>query len=181
MLVAILSKKWLRGIANGDAAHFHRTIKSVCDRHDASFYPRFKKWCDEYFYLPHRGEARGVGGIFYDYLGRDDVGELVPAGAFQNEMTEHFLEAYLPIVERRAGERWSEREREFQLLRRGRYVEFNLIYDRGTQFGLQTKGRAESILMSLPPHVSWRYAYEPEPGSREAQLLAVLREPCEWV
>ena len=159
-----------------DVVHFHRTLKTACDRHDPSYYPRFKKQCDEYFYLPHRGETRGVGGIFFDYL----QGDLEALLAFVRDAGDAFLPAYLPIVERRRGEPWGERERSFQLIRRGRYVEFNLIYDRGTVFGLKTGGRIESILMSLPALASWRYAYEPEPGSRESELSSYLRA-TDWL
>ena len=134
-----------------DVEHFHRTWKTVCDRHDATFYPRYKKWCDEYFYLPHRHETRGVGGIFFDQLQRDRQKDF----AFVRDAGDAFLDAYLPIVRRRKGDAWGERERQFQLLRRGRYVEFNLLYDRGTAFGLKTGGNPEAILMSLPPVVTW--------------------------
>jgi coproporphyrinogen III oxidase len=149
-----------------DAQHFHRVWKDVCDRHDdVADYAAFKQECDDYFYLDHRDEARGVGGIFYDYL-RDD-----PEGTFffTREAGRSFLRSYLPIVARRKDDDWGERERTFQLIRRGRYVEFNLVYDRGTKFGLDTDGRTESILMSLPPHVRWTYDYEPEPGTPEAR------------
>src|SRR5262249_53539207 len=132
---------------------FHRTWKNVCDRHDEGFYPRFKKWCDEYFYLPHRGETRGVGGIFFDQLQRDGASDF----AFVRDAGNAFLEAYLPIVQRRRHDPSDERERQFQLLRRGRYVEFNLLFDRGTVFGIKTDGRTESILMSLPPLARWEY------------------------
>jgi coproporphyrinogen III oxidase len=136
-----------------DVVHFHTTWKQVCDRHDPAWYARFKQQCDEYFYLPHRGETRGVGGIFFDYL-QDDLERVF---AFVKDVGDAFLPAYAPIVERRRTEPWGEAEREFQLHRRGRYVEFNLIYDRGTIFGLKTKGRIESILMSLPPIARWPY------------------------
>lgn len=160
-----------------DAAHFHRTLREACDRHACASYAEFKRWCDDYFQIKHRGEARGVGGIFFDYLERD----LEAVFAFVQEVGRAFLPAYLPIVERRRGQPWWDRERDWQLLRRGRYVEFNLVYDRGTLFGLETQGRAESILMSLPPRASWVHDHEPAPGSREAELLAVLREPRDWV
>jgi coproporphyrinogen III oxidase len=154
-----------------DVLHFHRTWKTVCDRHDPDLYPRYKKWCDEYFYLPHRGETRGVGGIFFDQLQRDPVRDF----AFVRDAGDAFVEAYLPIVRRRRGDAWGERERQFQLLRRGRYVEFNLLYDRGTTFGLKTDGRVESILMSLPPLVRWEYDARFEAGTPEAQLADWLR------
>ena len=160
-----------------DAVHFHRCWKSICDAHDPECYPRFKRWCDEYFFLKHRGEARGVGGIFFDYL-RDD-----PEGVFRfvQRIGGGFLEAYLPIVRRRLEDPWSEQEKRWQLIRRGRYVEFNLVYDRGTLFGLETRGRAESILVSMPPSVSWVYDHRPDAGSREEALLEVLRQPREWI
>jgi coproporphyrinogen III oxidase len=159
-----------------DAVHFHRTLKEACDRHDPTYYPRFKKQCDEYFYLPHRGETRGIGGIFFDYL----QGDLEAVFAFVRDAGAAFVPAYAPIAARRRGEPYGEAEREFQEIRRGRYVEFNLIYDRGTIFGLKTGGRIESILMSLPAVARWKYGYEPPPGSREADLLSYLR-PQEWL
>jgi coproporphyrinogen III oxidase len=182
-----------------DAVHFHQTLKEACDQFDASFYPRFKQWCDDYFFLKHRNEARGIGGIFFDYLTGDAVTEdhSPEAKSAEGEMVENenakrenlsptrhslesvfefvqtvgraFLPAYLPIAKRRLSETYTERQREFQLIRRGRYVEFNLVYDRGTTFGLETRGRTESILMSLPPLVRWVYDYQPEPNSREAE------------
>ncbi|MEE9225921.1 MAG: oxygen-dependent coproporphyrinogen oxidase [Bacteroidota bacterium] len=158
-----------------DVKHFHRVLKGACDRHDPTYYPKFKQWCDEYFFLKHRNEARGVGGIFFDYL-RGDAEKLF---AFVQDAGRALLPAYVPIVERRRGEPWGKREKEFQLIRRGRYVEFNLVYDRGTLFGLETKGRIESILISLPPGVTWRYGYQPEPGSREAELQEFLK-PRDW-
>jgi coproporphyrinogen III oxidase len=135
-----------------DTAHFHATLQSACDRHDPGYYPRFKKWCDEYFFIPHRGEARGVGGIFYDNL---DNGDWQKDFAFTKDIGLAFLDAYLPIVRRRMHEPWTEAEREHQLVRRGRYAEFNLVYDRGTKFGLMTGGNTEAILMSLPPVAKW--------------------------
>lgn len=159
-----------------DCISFHRTWKEVCDRHPAvADHARFKEWCDEYFYLPHRGEARGIGGIFFDYL-HSDLDKLFD---FVKDAGEHFLPAYLPIVERRRDEPFTQRERDFQLYRRGRYVEFNLVYDRGTLFGLKTGGRVESILMSLPALARWEYGFEPEPGSREARLADFL-VPRDW-
>ena len=159
-----------------DARHFHRTLKAACDRFDPSWYRRFKKDCDDYFFLKHRGEARGVGGIFFDYLQGDR--ERLAAGV--QGLWSAFLPSYLPLLERRRDEPFGEAERRFQLMRRGRYDEFNLLYDRGTTFGLQTSGRIESILMSMPPLVRWEYAYEPAPGSREARLYEVLRRPRDW-
>ena len=182
------NKKWFGGgsdltpyyLFEEDARHFHKTAKNVCDKHDNCFYSQFKKECDQYFYLPHRKEARGVGGIFYDYLGKEEPEKLENFFSFAKDYSESFLDSYLPIVERRKDEPWTETQKEFQLLRRGRYVEFNLIYDRGTLFGLRTNGRTESILMSLPPTVNWTYNYQPTAGSKEAQLLEVLKNPRDW-
>ncbi len=164
-----------------DAVHFHRTLASACAQHaPVGDYPRFKAWCDEYFFLPHRGETRGVGGVFFDYLGAK--GEHPPEAIFDfvQAIGRAFTAAYLPIVERRQGLPFGEMERAWQLRRRGRYVEFNLIYDRGTLFGLKTNGRIESILMSLPPLVRWDYDVMPQPGSPEAELLSHLR-PIDWL
>jgi coproporphyrinogen III oxidase len=160
-----------------DAQHFHHTLKSACDKHAIEYYPHFKKLCDEYFLLPHRGEARGIGGIFFDYQ-RNNPEKFF---AFIQDVGNCFLPAYLPIVKRRIHEPWGVKEKEWQLIRRGRYVEFNLIYDRGTLFGLETGGRTESILMSLPPEVKWAYDHHPEPGSREEHLLSILKQPRSWV
>jgi len=160
-----------------DAVHFHRVWKEICEAHAPGSYARYKKACDDYFRVKHRGEARGIGGIFFDYLEDDPEGTL----GFVERVGRGFLEAYVPIVERRAGERWWDHERNWQLVRRGRYVEFNLVHDRGTLFGLETGGRTESILMSLPPLVRWDYDRKPAAGSREADLVAVLREPRDWV
>jgi coproporphyrinogen III oxidase len=162
-----------------DAVHFHRALKTACDRFDPLFYGKFKQQCDDYFFIKHRNESRGVGGIFFDYLtgeqsGLDFIFEFVKGAGGA------FLPAYLPIAERRRSEPYGEREREYQLIRRGRYVEFNLVYDRGTQFGLETGGRTESILMSLPPAVRWVYDYRPEPGTREAEAGAFFR-PRDWL
>jgi coproporphyrinogen III oxidase len=172
-----------------DAVHFHRTLKAACDDFDPDFYPRFKKWCDEYFFLKHRNESRGVGGLFFDYLtgadagnttGSADENDIESVFSFVKRIGESFLPAYVPIAERRRRESFTEREREYQLIRRGRYVEFNLVYDRGTHFGLQTNGRTESILMSLPPLVKWVYDYRPEPGTREAEAREFFK-PRDWL
>lgn len=177
-------KQWFGGGADltpyypfrEDVIHFHRVWKAACERHPAPVdYTRFKKWCDEYFFLPHRQEARGVGGIFFDYL----EGDFDAVFAFVKDAGDQFLSAYLPIVERRRNIAYGESERMFQEFRRGRYAEFNLIYDRGTIFGLKTGGRTESILMSLPPVVRWIYDYHPAPGSREAELYEYLK-PRDW-
>jgi coproporphyrinogen III oxidase len=154
-----------------DARHFHTACKAAA----GSRYPRFKKWCDEYFHLKHRNEPRGIGGIFFDDLADDGSFELMKS------VGDHFLDAYIPIVQRRSKLPYGERERDFQAYRRGRYVEFNLVYDRGTLFGLQSGGRTESILMSLPPRVAWRYDWKPEPGSAEERLYRDFLRPKDWV
>jgi coproporphyrinogen III oxidase len=165
-----------------DAVHFHQTLAAACDRHrPIGDYDRFKAWCDEYFFLAHRNETRGVGGVFFDYLGaKGEPHDPEAMFAFIRDVGTAFVPAYLPIVQRRRDEAYGERERHWQLQRRGRYVEFNLIYDRGTLFGLKTHGRVESILMSLPPLVRWDYDVVAEPRSREADLLAHLR-PIDWL
>lgn len=187
-----------------DAKHFHQTYKAACDRHHPEYYNVFKPWCDEYFYLKHRQETRGIGGIFFDY--QDGRGELYRGPhpdqfaaqysrtlgpqperswsqlwSFVQDCAGQFLPAYLPIAERHQDKEYSDRERQFQLYRRGRYVEFNLVYDRGTIFGLQTNGRTESILMSLPPLVRWEYGYTPTPDTPEAQLYDTFLKPQDWV
>jgi coproporphyrinogen III oxidase len=187
-----------------DVVHFHTTLKEACDRNHPEYYPTFKLWCDEYFYLKHRQETRGVGGIFFDY--QDGLGALYQGPDANGPASQHsvqvgvptqrswdelftfvqacgnaFLPAYVPIAEKHQNDEYGDRERNFQLYRRGRYVEFNLVYDRGTIFGLQTNGRTESILMSLPPLVRWEYGYEPEPGTREAQLYDTFLKPQDWL
>lgn len=186
-----------------DVKHFHQTLKAACDSHHPDYYPTFKRWCDEYFYLKHRQETRGVGGVFFDY--QDGLSQLYqgpdPTGvaaahsesvgslsrsweeifAFVQDCGNAFLPAYLPIAERRRETPYSERERDFQLYRRGRYVEFNLVYDRGTIFGLQTKGRIESVLMSLPPMVRWEYSFAPEANTPEAELYETFLKPQDWL
>ena len=161
-----------------DAEHFHRTCKQALDPFGADYHPKFKKWCDEYFFLKHRQEPRGVGGIFFDDF---NSLPLAQAQALWQSVGDHFLPAYMPLMERRRGMPYGERERDFQAYRRGRYVEFNLVYDRGTLFGLQSGGRTESILMSLPPLVRWRYDWHPEPGSREEGLLKEFINGRDWV
>ena len=160
-----------------DARHWHRTAAEACAPFGTEVYPRFKRWCDEYFHIKHRGEARGIGGLFFDDLNEWGFER---SFAFMRSVGDHFLPAYIPIVERCKDRPYGERERDFQLYRRGRYVEFNLVYDRGTLFGLQSGGRAESILMSLPPLVKWRYDWRPEPGSPEAELYERFLEPRDW-
>ncbi len=161
-----------------DAEHFHKVHKEACDKHGEDLYPRFKKWCDEYFYLGHRQEARGIGGIFFDNFNERSPEECF---AFAKDCGDTFLPAYVPVMERRKDMEFTEEEHLWQQIRRGRYVEFNLVWDRGTKFGLRTNGRTESILMSLPVTARWEYCHEVEEGSREAQMLDVLKHPREWV
>jgi coproporphyrinogen III oxidase len=161
-----------------DARHFHRTCKAALEPFGPEYYPRFKRWCDEYFFLKHRGESRGIGGIFFDDLAER---EFDFSFRLTQSVGEHFLKAYLPILEKRKDFLFGRRQRAFQAYRRGRYVEFNLVYDRGTLFGLQSGGRAESILMSMPPRAEWRYDWKPEPGSPEAQLYTDFLKPRDWL
>ena len=161
-----------------DAVHWHRTAREACAAFGDELYPRLKRWCDDYFFLKHRNEPRGIGGLFFDDL--DEWG-FARCFAFMPSVGDHYLPAYLPIVRRCKGTAYGERERAFQKYRRGRYVEFNLLYDRGTLFGLQSGGRTESILMSLPPEVSWRYNWHPEPGRPEAELYERFLKPRDWV
>lgn len=161
-----------------DVVHWHRIAKQACDPFGEEVYPRFKKWCDEYFYLKHRGETRGVGGLFFDDLNEWGFDK---SFAFMKSVGDHYVPAYCPIIAKRKKTPYGERERDFQLYRRGRYVEFNLVYDRGTIFGLQTGGRTESILMSLPPLVKWRYNWQPDAGSREADLYDNYLKPVDWL
>jgi coproporphyrinogen III oxidase len=160
-----------------DCIHWHRTAKAACDPHGAELYPRFKRWCDEYFFLKHRNEPRGIGGVFFDDFNAPGFDA---SFALLRSVGDAFLPAYLPIVERRKATPFGEHERQFQLYRRGRYVEFNLVWDRGTHFGLQSGGRTESILMSLPPLVSWRYDWQPPAGSPEARLYEHFLQPKDW-
>ncbi len=161
-----------------DAAHFHRTCRDALAPFGPDYHPQYKDWCDRYFFLKHRNEPRGVGGIFFDDLGTPDFETCF---ALMRSVGDHFLPAYVPIVERRRTQAWGERERDFQAYRRGRYVEFNLVYDRGTLFGLQSGGRTESILMSLPPVVHWRYDWHPEPGTAEARLYTDFLVARDWL
>lgn len=161
-----------------DCVHWHQTAKAACDPFGASVYARYKQWCDDYFYLKHRAEPRGIGGLFYDDLNEWGFAQ---SFAFMRSVGDHYLQAYRPIVARRKDLVYGERERDFQLYRRGRYVEFNLVYDRGTIFGLQTGGRTESILMSLPSLVKWRYNWQPQPGSQEAELYDIYLKPKDWL
>lgn len=161
-----------------DAVHFHTTCKKALDPFGPDWHPRFKKWCDEYFFLRHRNEPRGVGGIFFDDLNGTDFDTCFN---LTQSVGDHFLPAYVPIFERRKDIPYGERERDFQAYRRGRYVEFNLVFDRGTLFGLQSGGRTESILMSMPPIVKWRYDWKPEPGTPEACLYTDFLRAKDWV
>ncbi|KAG2492496.1 hypothetical protein HYH03_009161 [Edaphochlamys debaryana] len=166
-----------------DLKHFHGTYKAVCDRHDPAFYPKMKKWCDEYFTIKHRGETRGLGGIIYDDLNDREPEKIL---AFATDAVNHVAEAYVPIVRRHMNDPFTAEQKEWQQLRRGRYVEFNLVYDRGTAFGLKTGGRTESILMSMPKTATWAYNHEPAKGTREAEFLEAARAaaagtPRNWV
>lgn len=161
-----------------DAVFWHQTAKQACDAVDENLYPKFKKWCDEYFFIKHRNEARGVGGLFFDDFNEGGFGK---SFALFKSVGDHFTKAYLPIVEKRKDHEFNERHRNFQLYRRGRYVEFNLVYDRGTLFGLQSGGRTESILMSLPPNVRWEYDYQPKPGSEEEKLYTEFLPARNWL
>jgi len=161
-----------------DVVHWHQKAKEACDPFGEHLYPKYKKWCDEYFFLKHREETRGVGGLFFDDLNEYGFSKTFN---FVKAVGDQFLPAYLPIVEARCNHKFSERERQFQLYRRGRYVEFNLIHDRGTLFGLQSGGRVESILMSLPPAVRWEYSWKPQPGSPEAELYKNYLKPRDWL
>ncbi|MGY8967945.1 MAG: oxygen-dependent coproporphyrinogen oxidase [Flavobacteriales bacterium] len=164
-----------------DAIHFHQTCKNACDRHDPKFYSEYKKKCDAYFWNAHRDEARGLGGLFFDYLKPTPKLSLREWYAFVTDVADNFLEAYLPILDRRKDLPYTEEQKKWQEIRRGRYVEFNLVHDKGTLFGLKTNGRIESILMSLPPKVQWHYDYQPEKDSPEAMLMEVIMKPKNWV
>ena len=164
-----------------DAIHFHKICKNACDKHDATFYPKFKKACDDYFWNSHRNEARGIGGLFFDYLKKTNELSIKDRFDFVTEIGNSFLDSYVPIVERRRTLSFNQAQKDWQEIRRGRYVEFNLVHDRGTLFGLKTNGRIESILMSLPPVVQWKYNQQPEENSEEEKLLKVLKKPKNWV
>ena len=160
-----------------DAVHWHETAKKACIPFGKDVYPKYKKWCDDYFYLIHRNEQRGIGGLFFDDLN----GDFEECFDYMKSVGSHFTEAYIPIAKKRMNTTFSEKEKDFQLYRRGRYVEFNLIYDRGTLFGLQSGGRTESILMSLPPKAQWSYQYKIEPGSEEEKLTSYFLKPRDWI
>lgn len=162
-----------------DCVHFHSELKKACDKHDKSYYKRFKKWCDDYFFIVHRNERRGVGGLFFDDI---DYPDQEKAFSFVKSCAQHILPSYIPLVEKNMHKGFTPEDREWQLLRRGRYTEFNLVYDRGTKFGLFTPGaRYESILMSLPLYAKWLYCHEPEPNSKYSKLMMVLKEPKDWI
>ncbi len=164
-----------------DAKHFHKVCKTACDNHNPKFYLKYKKRCDSYFYNSYRNEGRGVGGLFFDYCKKNEEMSMQNWYDFVTEVGDSFLEAYVPIVEKRKELPYTEAQRNWQEIRRGRYVEFNLVHDKGTLFGLKTNGRIESILMSLPPHVQWVYNHYPEKGSDEEKLLNVLKNPKDWI
>ncbi|MGS2725616.1 oxygen-dependent coproporphyrinogen oxidase [Psychroserpens sp. BH13MA-6] len=164
-----------------DAVHFHHICKTVCDKHNPNFYTTYKKRCDDYFYNAHRQEGRGIGGLFFDYCKQTEDMRMQDWYDFVTDVGNHFLDAYVPIVVKRKYLTYTQAQRDWQEIRRGRYVEFNLVHDKGTLFGLKTNGRIESILMSLPPHVQWVYDHHPEKGSEEAKLLDVLKHPKDWV
>lgn len=164
-----------------DAIHFHQICKEACDKHHLDFYPKYKKACDEYFWNAHRNEARGVGGLFFDYLKTTDEFSMQDRYDFVTEVGNSFIKSYLPIVNKRKEAEYTQEHRNWQEVRRGRYVEFNLVHDRGTLFGLKTNGRIESILMSLPPHVQWVYNQQPEAGTEEEKLVNILQSPKNWV
>jgi coproporphyrinogen III oxidase len=181
--------KWLGGgidltphyINENDAKYFHSELKKVCDKHHVSYYPKFKKWADEYFFITHRKETRGIGGIFFDRLYNSDEMSFEKNLSFWKDVGLAFAPIYVHLIETNRNKTFTEENKKWQLLRRGRYVEFNLVYDKGTKFGLETNGRVESILMSLPAHASWEYNYKPEPGSEEEKTLLLLRKGVEWV
>jgi coproporphyrinogen III oxidase len=168
-------------LSDEDAKHFHQTCKRACDKHNSKFYSKFKAKCDDYFYNSHRNEARGIGGLFFDYCKDTESMSMENWYSFVTEVGDSFLDAYVPIVERRKSLPFTKENRNWQEIRRGRYVEFNLVHDKGTLFGLKTNGRIESILMSLPPHVQWVYDHHPEKGSEEDKLIQVLQNPVNWI
>jgi coproporphyrinogen III oxidase len=161
-----------------DCVHWHKVAKKACEPFGKDTYNKYKTWCDEYFYIKHRNEQRGIGGLFFDDLNEKGFTE---SFAFMRSVGNHYIDAYLPIVQRRKNKPYTDEQRDFQLYRRGRYVEFNLVYDRGTLFGLQSGGRTEAILMSLPPVVKWRYDWHPEPGTQEAELYELFLKPRDWL
>jgi coproporphyrinogen III oxidase len=167
-------------VIDDDAKFFHQSLKSVCDQYDLSYYPKFKTWADDYFFIQHRNETRGIGGIFFDTLNADNLVDAKKLMHFWQSVGETFVPVYTEIVNRNKNRSYTERQKEWQLMRRSRYVEFNLVYDRGTKFGLETGGRVESILMSLPKYASWQYNYKPVENSDEAKTLSYLKKGIEW-
>ena len=184
----VLIDQWFGGgqdltpyyLFENDAKHFHQACKAACDIHDPLFYPKYKARCDEYFYNPHREEGRGIGGLFFDYCKKSTKMQIKDWYNFVTQVGDSFLDAYTPIVEKRKELPYTPEQKDWQEIRRGRYVEFNLVHDKGTLFGLKTNGRIESILMSLPPSVQWRYDHQPESGSEEEKLITVLKNPVNW-
>lgn len=165
-----------------DARYFHQQLKAVCDKHDSTFYGKFKRWADDYFYIRHRQETRGVGGVFYDKLNSENTGlSMDEIFAFSCDLGRTFAPTYTTLVEKNRHKTFTEQQKNWQLIRRGRYVEFNLVWDSGTKFGLETNGRIESILMSLPAQANWAYDYHPEAGSEEAKTLSLLRKGINWI
>ena len=164
-----------------DARYFHRALKSVCDKHDKEYYPRFRQWADDYFYLPHRNETRGIGGIFFDKLGSEDDQQFIKAFGFWKDVGSAFAPSYTELIARNKDKSYGEEQVDWQRRRRGRYVEFNLLYDKGTKFGLESGGRTESILVSLPPLAAWDYNFQPAPGSEEETTLKLLKKSVDWV
>lgn len=186
---SVVGQSWFGGgidltphyVVDEDARWFHQTLKTVCDRHNPTYYDQFKPWADNYFYIPHRQETRGIGGIFFDYLKPTDDAHKAALFAFIQDVGNVFAPIYTHFMAQNRGLSFTEREKNWQLLRRGRYVEFNLVWDRGTKFGLETNGRTESILMSMPSQANWIYDYQPEPGSPEQQTLNRLKKDIDWV
>ncbi len=184
----VLIEQWFGGgqdltpyyLFEKDAKHFHQACKAACDIHDPLFYPKYKARCDEYFYNPHREEGRGIGGLFFDYCKKSTKMQIKDWYNFVTQVGDSFLDAYTPIVEKRKELPYTPEQKDWQEIRRGRYVEFNLVHDKGTLFGLKTNGRIESVLMSLPPSVQWRYDHQPEPDSEEEKLITVLKNPVNW-
>jgi coproporphyrinogen III oxidase len=167
-------------VVDEDARWFHQQLKAVCDRHDPAYYAKFKPWADDYFYIPHRQETRGIGGIFFDYLKPESPAHKADLFAFVQDVGNAFAPVYTHFMRQNQSLPYGEREKQWQFQRRGRYVEFNLVWDRGTKFGLETNGRTESILMSMPPQANWTYDFRPEPGSREEQTVSLLRKGIDW-
>jgi len=168
-------------IERSDAKYFHQKLKSVCDAHDPSYYIDFKKWADDYFFIRHRNETRGIGGIFFDYLKEENNETKDSRFSFIKSVGESFAPTYLHFMKKNASLPFGEKEKQWQMIRRGRYVEFNLVWDRGTKFGLETEGRTESILMSLPPQANWYYDFQPESQSREAETVSLLKKGIDWI